>query len=327
MRHKGSPSRRKINLEKVRASLATPCPNCNYQIPPSELLHIDFTQIRCPKCGINFDANRTTRDDFSQEVKRTLAIRVNYFCSNPECHAQTSGPQDDPTKVVNIGVAAHITAASAGGPRYNAALSTRERCHPENGIWLCQNCAKLIDSDISRFCETLLRAWKTVAEDRSRNSLGKTAPESVVAEKPLPRLELYLELVGIEKDNFSLTPVRAFELGLTNAPGCGTAKFPGVRYRPKCGLVVNQFGIDGNCGFGLPRRSSDNEWEVFRGGADHVIHPGETLKITKLLQRGADAGSQRFFSAINFQCEISAEGVPMVRAERSIPEGSFTCRC
>jgi hypothetical protein len=116
------------------------------------------------------------RDDFSEEVKRTLANRVSNDCSNPECHAPTSGPQLDSTKALNIGVAAHITSASPGGPRYNPSLTSEQRCHADNGIWLCQNCAKLIDNDVARFSEPLLRAWKTVAEDRARNSIGKTAP-------------------------------------------------------------------------------------------------------------------------------------------------------
>src|SRR5579862_1474112 len=105
------------------------------------------------------------RDDFTEEVKRTLATRVNYLCSNPECRAQTAGPREDSAKSVNIGVAAHITSAAAGGPRYSSSPSTEQRCHSDNGIWLCQNCAKMIDNDILRFNETLLHTWKTRAED------------------------------------------------------------------------------------------------------------------------------------------------------------------
>jgi hypothetical protein len=31
------PVRKKINLEKVKASLATPCPQCGYRIPPARV--------------------------------------------------------------------------------------------------------------------------------------------------------------------------------------------------------------------------------------------------------------------------------------------------
>jgi len=48
------PARKKINLEKVLASLATSCSNCGYQIPPAELLRISTDQVRCPKCGVTF---------------------------------------------------------------------------------------------------------------------------------------------------------------------------------------------------------------------------------------------------------------------------------
>lgn len=76
----------------------------------------------------------------------------------------TTGPRTDPTKIVNIGVAAHITAAAEGGPRYDPALIPDQRKAPENGIWLCQNCAKLIDNDPLRYTVEILRGWKANAE-------------------------------------------------------------------------------------------------------------------------------------------------------------------
>jgi hypothetical protein len=127
------------------------------------------------------------RDDFTEEVKRTLAARVGYCCSNPDCRAQTTGPQDDPAKAVSVGVAAHITGAAAGGPRYEPSLSPEQRRCFDNGIWLCQNCAKLVDNDVNRFSERLLRAWKDVAEDRARIAVGKTVPERTESESERKR--------------------------------------------------------------------------------------------------------------------------------------------
>jgi hypothetical protein len=122
------------------------------------------------------------RDDFNDGAKRTLAARVGNVCSNPDCRALTSGPQDDPAKALNVGVAAHITGAAPGGPRYNASLTADQRCHPDNGIWLCQNCAKIVDNDSQQYPEEVLRAWKTLAEHRARSTIGRTAlpaqPES-----------------------------------------------------------------------------------------------------------------------------------------------------
>jgi hypothetical protein len=114
------------------------------------------------------------RDDFTEEVKRILAARAGNVCSNPDCRASTSGPQNDSTKALNVGVAAHITSAAEGGPRYNPKMSSEERRHPDNGIWLCQTCAKLIDNDAPQFTEKLLRAWKEVADYHALRPIGKT---------------------------------------------------------------------------------------------------------------------------------------------------------
>ena len=67
-------------------------------------------------------------------------------------------------EAVNIGVAAHITAASTGGPRFNPNLTSEQRSAINNGIWLCQSCAKLIDNDEQRFATNVLATWKTSAE-------------------------------------------------------------------------------------------------------------------------------------------------------------------
>ena len=128
-------------------------------------------------------------DDFSTSVKKALSDRVGHLCSNPECRALTTGPQDDPGKAVNLGVAAHITAASIGGPRYDPDILPEERSSPSNGIWLCQTCAKLVDNDMSRFPVSVLRQWKTEAECDTKNRLGKTAPASNTGN--LPALKVY----------------------------------------------------------------------------------------------------------------------------------------
>lgn len=70
--------------------------------------------------------------------------------------------------MINIGVAAHISAASGRGCRYNSQMTAQERCSVRNGIWLCQNCAKLIDSDEARYTTDLLQDWKSRAEEAAR---------------------------------------------------------------------------------------------------------------------------------------------------------------
>ncbi len=104
------------------------------------------------------------RDDFNIKTKDTMAKRVGFRCSNPNCRQLTCGPQETETKVINIGIASHITAASSNGPRYNKSITKEERKSIENGIWLCQNCAKLIDSDSIRYSENIIHEWKKLSE-------------------------------------------------------------------------------------------------------------------------------------------------------------------
>jgi hypothetical protein len=104
------------------------------------------------------------RDDFSRQTRDRLAMRVGVRCSNLTCRKLTTGPRTESPYIINIVVAAHITAASPGGPRYDVSLSSQQRESGQNGIWLCQNCAKLIDNDPARYPAEVLRDWKAKAE-------------------------------------------------------------------------------------------------------------------------------------------------------------------
>lgn len=76
---------------------------------------------------------------------------------------------------MNVGVSAHITGAAQGGPRYDASVTPEQRADIANAIWLCQNCAKLIDNDPCRFTAEVLREWKEKAEQDALGLVGKTA--------------------------------------------------------------------------------------------------------------------------------------------------------
>ena len=86
------------------------------------------------------------------------------MCSNPACRKHTIGPNSNPNKVTSIGEAAHITAAAVGGPRYDANIDELQRQSILNGIWLCSNCADLVDKDISVYTVEVLRDWRETAE-------------------------------------------------------------------------------------------------------------------------------------------------------------------
>ena len=118
----------------------------------------------------------SSRDDFPEATKRALAARVNHRCSKPDCGAPTSGPQVEPDKALNVGVAAHIRGAAPGGPRYDPTMTSEQRADIANGLWLCQTCAKLVDNDQVRFTAVALQGWKAMAEQTALDQIGKIAP-------------------------------------------------------------------------------------------------------------------------------------------------------
>jgi hypothetical protein len=116
------------------------------------------------------------RDNFSAATRRLLDARAGHRCSNPGCMRPTSGPALDETKAINIGKAAHITAAARGGMRFDASLTPEERSAENNGIWLCGLCADLIDKDDLRFTVEVLRKWKQDAVNRALQDVTTRVP-------------------------------------------------------------------------------------------------------------------------------------------------------
>jgi hypothetical protein len=110
------------------------------------------------------------RENFPALVKTVLAGRVGYTCSI--CFTPTSGPQVGSTGALSIGVAAHITAASSGGPRFDASLTPEDRVSAGNGIWVCHNCSDRIDKDPSFYTVDELQQRKAEAEQRADRELG-----------------------------------------------------------------------------------------------------------------------------------------------------------
>jgi hypothetical protein len=115
------------------------------------------------------------RDNFSQKTVNILGKRAAYICSNPACRRSTLAPSDtDVNKFIYIGKAAHICAASIGGPRFDPNMTTKERGHISNGIFLCSSCADVVDKN-SGIDHTLdeLRLWKSQHEQWVALNLNK----------------------------------------------------------------------------------------------------------------------------------------------------------
>ena len=116
----------------------------------------------------------TGRDDFRVGVVEELRKRAGGRCSVPYCRAATTGPSDGRVSgVSNVGVAAHITAAAPGGPRFDPRMTPQQRRSRGNGIWVCQTHGKVIDDDERRYTAELLRAWRDRAESLAADELGR----------------------------------------------------------------------------------------------------------------------------------------------------------
>ncbi|TXD98540.1 hypothetical protein ES754_06480 [Psychrobacter frigidicola] len=117
---------------------------------------------------------RAKENDFTLSTIRLLRDRVANFCSNPECRKNTIAANLETTdKTTLIGEAAHICAASSGGPRFDPSMSAKDIKSFENGIWLCSVCHKIIDREPMTYPVEVLNSWKVKTETYVREKLGK----------------------------------------------------------------------------------------------------------------------------------------------------------
>ena len=115
------------------------------------------------------------RDDFSKTIIEALGKRASFVCSNPDCRKLTIFPSIiDESKYTYIGKAAHITAAASGGPRYDINLTPEERSSINNAIFLCSNCADMIDKNNGiDFTVDKIKEWKKIHEEWILENLNK----------------------------------------------------------------------------------------------------------------------------------------------------------
>ncbi len=113
-------------------------------------------------------------------------------------------------------------------------------------------------------------------------------------------------------------PVQNLIVGLENA-GRNVARFPSIRFDP-ASFSLDDFGIDGNRGLGLPRIPTRNHHMIFAGGADHVVHPGTQLWIAKFRRSGNRGKTyvtvgrndemDAHFPLVTLEVTVSAYGAP-----------------
>lgn len=119
--------------------------------------------------------------------------------------------------VNSIGRAAHISAASAGGPRYASSMASKQRKSIENAIWLCGNCHIKVDNDEGAYSTSLLKNWKLQAEEAARQELGQKlitnadAQDTLIAAlggtpRHLPRTAIANVIAAGEKELQQLDP-------------------------------------------------------------------------------------------------------------------------
>lgn len=118
----------------------------------------------------------SNRDEFTPATKRAIERQAFSHCSNPACRRLTRANTSDGTGEINIGQAAHICAAAPGGPRYDAAMTSEQRRSADNGIWLCDDHARAVDSKDSTFTPELLRDWKRQTKQDSWLSVMHNIP-------------------------------------------------------------------------------------------------------------------------------------------------------
>jgi hypothetical protein len=149
----------------------------------------------------------SVRAEFSAASRKVIADRAGYQCSVLNCGRLTIGPGVGLRQTVNIGIAAHIYAASPGGPRGTGGLSDTERSEPENGIWCCSAHGKSIDSDEGRiFSAPQLRAWKRLHEARKAAEVNGGA---------LRHIGL-VESISVNSAPAASLEGRTFDLGMRN---------------------------------------------------------------------------------------------------------------
>lgn len=124
------------------------------------------------------------RAEFKKATIKIIASRSGYRCNYPDCNVTTIGPGASAIETASIGTAAHIYSASSRGPRSDGGLSEEELISVNNGIWLCENHGKLIDTNRGKlYPPNILLSYKNYHEAKiAKNIQGVSFPVGWIEE-------------------------------------------------------------------------------------------------------------------------------------------------
>ena len=203
------------------------------------------------------------------------------MCSNPECRIPTFGAAPGHDGFVNVGVAAHITAASQGGKRWNPSLTRDQRRHQSNGLWLCQTHGKQVDDDDQHFTVEMLCKWKQTAEEQSfRAILAPNATRNRRVERTAPDTaeSKLIEKLGLpDQDDLESVTVR-----LISAAQADLAAFKGSPGWPRHAITLNLRMTTGDSVRAFHAAALADAIQTFNEIV--VVAPPGTGKTTTLLQ-------------------------------------------
>lgn len=103
------------------------------------------------------------RDNFSQKTKDLLGQSVGFYCVRPGCAKPTTAFNSSTGGISSLGHAAHDSAASPGGARFEESMTPEQRKALNNGAHLCPTCARLVDIDYERFPIGTIQSWQQEA--------------------------------------------------------------------------------------------------------------------------------------------------------------------
>ena len=222
-------------------------------------------------------------------------------------------------------------------------MTAAERRGAENGVWLCQTCAKLIDNDEARYHANLLRAWKRNAEAGALKSIGKTRRNTKAASKEREirrslkiraKLEkAMLRPIAERRQLRNPRPMDKFRSRKIVVRSLDDNKYPEVDTKPPSGisswLVFEPYdfyhgGLSVILSIRLVVISPDEHWAYIDDRLNVPQGTPEIAKVWVLAEipwrniREIDASGDRHYQGPHLFCAYTDNGTPYERVFASV---------